>query len=300
MKNKLILNIIVALILTSFSIPALHVAAEYDRNAIVRPIELVVNGQFVSTDVKPLTDQGRLFVPIRALASLGLSYSFNVSTKTTTVQNKNGDYLKLTVNKNSAVKNGNVIAMEAPAQNKNGRILVPIRFISEHLGSSVYFESIRKFVFVNANDYTFNPDVLNQDDLQAARKAAIALPIFADFKTISADKAVDSHSYRFPVGRADYYFFQDGITTIVDIKQGKATALGQLYEVERSTYKETTGILPPDVILDQSPVNKPFHEGSVFFYVADDETAGAAYDLDRKFVNMKVYSDIIQRLPDDF
>lgn len=142
---------------------------------------MVVNGEFIKLDLHPLMDRHHLFIPIRALASLGLSYSFNAKTKMTTVQNKNGDYLKITANSHFASNN---IQMEVPAQNREGRILVPLRFVSESLGYDIYFEPIRQFVFINAKDYSFDSSILEQEDLQAARKAAIAVPIKADFKTL--------------------------------------------------------------------------------------------------------------------
>lgn len=97
----------------------------------------------------------------------------NAKTKMTTVQNKNGDYLKITANSHSSSNNGQ---MEVPAQNREGRILVPLRFVSESLGYDIYFEPIRQFVFINAKDYSLDSSILEQEDLQAARKAAIALP----------------------------------------------------------------------------------------------------------------------------
>lgn len=74
----------------------------------------------------------------------------------TTVQNKNGDYLKITANSHSSSNNGQDVQMEVPAQNREGRILVPLRFVSESLGYDIYFEPIRQFVFIHAKDYSFD------------------------------------------------------------------------------------------------------------------------------------------------
>ncbi|WP_249662061.1 stalk domain-containing protein [Lysinibacillus fusiformis] len=164
---------------------------------------MVVNGEFIKLDIHTLMDRHHLFIPIRALASLGLSYSFNAKTKMTTVQNKNGDYLKITTNSHFASNN---VQMEVPAQNREGRILVPLRFVSESLGYDIYFEPIRQFVFIHAKDYSFDSSILEQEDLQAARKAAIALPIKADFKTLGTSDGHRLHSYIFPIGRADVYY----------------------------------------------------------------------------------------------
>ena len=269
----------------------------------VRPIEVVVNGEFIKMDVNPLMDNNHLFIPTRALASLGLSYSFNSSTKMTTVQNKDGDYLKISANSKTANRNGKVIQMDTPAQNKNGRILVPIRFISESLGYKVQFESIRKFVFINSKDYVFDSNLLYQDDIQAARKAAIALPINTDFKTLGTLPGYRLHQYSFPIGRADTYFFNDGFFTFVNIKEGKSIAIGQLYR-ERRMPSEAAGHVSPEMSLDDDPFMEPFSQGTVIFFENSDGTATAGYSDEQKNrvdinTKMKRYSDIIQKLPDN-
>ena len=264
----------------------------------VRPIEVVVNGEFIKMDVKPLMDNNHLFVPIRALASLGLSYSFNSSTKITTVQNKDGDYLKISANSGTAIKNGKSIKMETPAQNKNGRILVPVRFVSESLGYKVQYESIRKFVFINSKDYVFDSNLLYQDDLQAARKAAIALPINADFKPLNISTSGSRHLYSFPVGRADIYYLDDTFYTFVQIIDGKAIAIGQLYR-ERRVPSQAAGHVSPDMDLDHDPFMENFNQGNVIFFENNDGIVTAAHNDDKnKSIKLNNYSDIIQKLPD--
>lgn len=262
-----------------------------------RPIEIIANGKFIQLDVYPLMDKNRLSIPIRALASLGLSYSFNPSTKITTVQNKDGDYIKISINSTTAYKNENPIQMGIPAQNKNGRVLVPIRFISESLGYNVQFESFRKFVFINSKDYSFDPNLLNQDDLQAARKVAIALPITTDFKTLDA-RPIHDHDYSFPAGRADTYYFHTNsnqIFTFVQIQNGKAIAIGQL---DTDGFTRTAGNVLPNLPFDDNPIFEPFNHGNVLFFENGDGTAIAAFNDVRLKTKINVYSDIIQKLPD--
>ncbi len=300
--KKIISGIILALSLGLFNNS--HASAELlvKSEENVRPIEVVANGEFIKMDVHPLMDSNRLFVPIRALASLGLSYSFNPMTRVTTVQNKDGEYLKISANSKTAYKNGKAIKMDIPAQNSNGRILVPIRFVSESLGYNVQFESIRKFIFVNSKDYSFDSKLLYQDDLQAARKAAIALPINTDFKTLGTLNGYRLHEYTFPSGRADIYFFNDGIYTFVQVKDGKAIAIGQLYR-ERRVPSQAAGNVSPEMSLDTDPIMEAYDHRSVIFFENNDGTAGAGYQDDKnKRVDLKtkmnVYSDIIQKLPD--
>lgn len=297
--KKIISGLILALSLGLFNYS--HASAGPLSEENVRPIEVVANGEFIKMDVHPLMDNNRLFVPIRALASLGLSYSFNPKTRVATVQNKDGDYLKISANSKIAYKNGKTIQMDTPAQNSNGRILVPIRFVSETLGYNVQFESIRKFVFVNSKDYSFDSKLLYQDDLQAARKAAIALPINTDFKTLGTLDGYRLHEYTFPAGRADIYFFNDGIYTFVQVKDGKAIAIGQLYRAERKP-SLAAGDVSPEISLDTDPIMEAYDHRSVIFF-DNDGTATTVYQDDKnERVNintkMNIYSDIIQKLPD--
>ncbi|MGE8034081.1 hypothetical protein B1B04_20445 [Lysinibacillus sp. KCTC 33748] len=300
--KKSMSGLLLALSLGLFNYPHASAGPLVKSEENVRPIEVVANGEFIKMDVHPLMDNNHLFVPIRVLSSLGLSYSYNPKTEVATVQNKDGDYLKINTNSKTAYKNGKAIQMDIPAQNSNGHILVPIRFVSESLGYNVQFESIRKFVFVNSKDYAFDPKLLNQNDLQAARKAAIASPINTEFKTLGTLDGYRLHEYTFPLGRADTYYLNDGIFTFVQIKDGKAIAIGQLFR-ERREPSRAAGNVSPEMNLDTDPIIEPYNHGNVFFSENNDGTATAGYIDDKnKWVGintkMNIYSDIIQKLPD--
>ncbi|MET3544789.1 hypothetical protein ABID47_001383 [Paenibacillus favisporus] len=272
-----------------------HAAADYNK----RPVEINVNGKFISMDVHPTMDNNRLFIPIRSLASLGIHYSWNPSSKVVTLQNKNGEYLKITVGSKVAYKGSQKIQMDQAAKNQDGRVLVPIRFVSETLGYHVDYETLRKMVFVNSDSYKFDMNQMTQENLQAARKAAISLPIKFDFKPL--DSSGVYHEYSFPVGRADVYMLLDGRnTTLVEIKNGKAMAIGQFADDDRS---KTSGAIPPNFIFDTDPLFEAYHNSSVLFIenryegsaiaIYNDEN-GKRVELNTK---VNVYSDIIQKLP---
>ncbi|WP_222860714.1 copper amine oxidase N-terminal domain-containing protein [Paenibacillus antibioticophila] len=145
-----------------------------------------------------------LLIPIRTLTSLGLSNSWDANSRTVTIKNTSGDVLTITPESNIAYKNGKRIEMSVPAQSKHGRVLVPIRFVSESMGYQMHYETIRNIIFVISSEHTLNTDVLDPSDLVSARKAAISLPIVADFKTIGFATRRDV-TYRFPEGKADMY-----------------------------------------------------------------------------------------------
>ncbi|SDS59555.1 Copper amine oxidase N-terminal domain-containing protein [Paenibacillaceae bacterium GAS479] len=266
-------------------------------------LEVNVNGEFIKQDVTPIVDQGRVFIPIRTLSSLGISYSWNSTSKITTVQNKNGDYLKVTVGSSEAYKNGKLIQLESPPQNIDGRVLVPMRFISESLGYQVNYEIIRKIVFVQSDDYQFDANLLNQENLDLARKAALSLPLNANFKPL-AFPTLKYHQYRFPIRKADSYMFSDGYTSsIVEIKGGKATVTGQFVMGARSEFSHKSGNISGNDTSD--PVLKPFlYNVAVFGISLKDSSQTDTYfihsDNSQDQFNsmpMNIYSDIIQKIP---
>jgi hypothetical protein len=271
--------------------------------APVKPTQIVANGEFIKIDVDPLIDQGHLFVPIRALASLGLSYSFNPASKMATVKNKNGDYIKLTDSNKTALYNEKSIELSQPAQNKNGRFLVPIRVISEILGYNVQYDEIRNFVFIDSKDFSSDTSIINQQDLLIARRAAISLPIETKFEILG--RVGVTQQYTFPVGRADYYYYVDGpFTTFVEINNGKAVAIGQQQIENHPSIKKTAGGISPTLSLDDDPVMDPYREGAVVFFSTGIGMSTAVYDDDnhqsiRLTKSMNTYWDIIQKLPEN-
>lgn len=261
-----------------------------------RPVEINVNGEFIPLDVHPTLENNRLFIPIRSLASLGIHYSF--SSNVVTLKNQNGEYLKITVGSKVAYKGNQKIQMDQPAKNENGRVLVPIRFVSEALGYQVEYEALRQMVFVKSESYHVDMNQITQEDLQAARKAAISLPIKFNFQPLDSSGAY--HEYSFPVGRADTYMLLDSHnTTLVKIENGTATAIGQFDDSDRS---KTSGAIPPHFIFDTDPLFEAYNNSNVLFMDNRNGTAKAIYgDENGKRIEimtkLHVYSDIIQNLP---
>lgn len=276
----------------------------------VKWYEINVNGVFISSDVQPLVSQSSLLIPIRALASLGLSNSWDASSRTVTIKNTSDDVLTITLDSNIALKNGKRIEMSVPAQSKHGRVLVPIRFVSESLGYQVHYETIRNIIFVTSPDYTDDSSVIGKSDFAAARRAAISLPIKADFKTLESRGKRYDYGYSFPPGRADTYKFLDGdITTIVKIENGKAIAIGQYAIGDRSNIRKKAGNITGENIATE-PLLEPFSSSVNFFHDLGTSTTNVSYwEVDsetddrtlKSFTNSsyKVYSDIIQEVPNN-
>lgn len=196
----------------------------------IRPITVNINGGFVATNSIPFIVGGRVMVPIRTLASLGLSYSWDSKSHTATITNSTKDTFKMTQGQRMAYKNGQPVQMDSEANNYNGRMMVPARFVSEAFGYSVYYEGTRGILFVKSKDYTLDTTKLTSSNVQEARLVAISLPIQYSFKSNSlaeSDKKIN-YTYSFAKNDATRYKYDNGsVTTVVEIKDNKANAVWQ-------------------------------------------------------------------------
>lgn len=94
----------------------------------------------LSFDVQPANVNGRLLVPMRVIfEALGASLTWDGATQTVKCQ-KGSIRIVLTVGSRTAFVNGVAVTLDAAPANINGRVLVPLRFISEALGAAVYWD----------------------------------------------------------------------------------------------------------------------------------------------------------------
>ncbi|MHC9540877.1 MAG: copper amine oxidase N-terminal domain-containing protein [Vulcanimicrobiota bacterium] len=103
-------------------------------------IKVIVDGKKVATDVKPVFKQATVFVPLRGvLEELKAVITFDKKTGTITAKRKKSNVV-LVVDSTKAKVNGVATFMPIPAFIKEGRTLVPLRFISQALGCQVKWE----------------------------------------------------------------------------------------------------------------------------------------------------------------
>ncbi len=108
--------------------------AEKDDNII----QVLINGESLITDNDPVIANGTTMVPMRDIfEALDAKIDWEGATKSV-IATKGSKAIKLTVNSNEAVVNGNTVVLDnAPYINSNGTTMVPLRFISEALGAKV-------------------------------------------------------------------------------------------------------------------------------------------------------------------
>lgn len=122
-----------------------------DSNTILFTIyknQVITNGQSSALDVPPMVVNNRTYLPFRAL---GEALQANVqwdSIKKQAIFEKEGIRIQLTPGERSVMVNGKAIIIDNGAILKDNRTMVPLRVVSEFLGSKVVWNSINKTVLI--------------------------------------------------------------------------------------------------------------------------------------------------------
>ncbi|ATW23910.1 N-acetylmuramoyl-L-alanine amidase [Candidatus Formimonas warabiya] len=143
-KHDHLFKTLVALLLVSFLIfnVSFPVFAQDEKKVNVR-----VDGQSVNFDVAPYIDsQNRTIVPLRFIGEeLGYSFAWDAQTKQVAFAG-DGVLIFLTIGKKEATVNGDQVLLDTAAVTRNGRAMVPLRFIVENLGATVQYDTAKNLV----------------------------------------------------------------------------------------------------------------------------------------------------------
>lgn len=106
------------------------------------------NAREFEIDAPPILINGRVLVPLRAIAEIfGADVLWLPSTKKVTISLRNITF-ELTVGKQEAKLNGKSILLDSPPVINNGRVMVPLRIISEAFQSIVEWNQEEKNVII--------------------------------------------------------------------------------------------------------------------------------------------------------
>lgn len=135
-----------------FIITALLIAFLPGNTIAARAINVTLNDKKLSFDVSPVLEDGRLLVPLRAIfEALGATINWDSATSTVKAT-KDGDTVKITVDKKTAYRNNTSVELGVSAKVVKGRMLVPIRFVFEALGAEVEWDAKSQMVTINQKD----------------------------------------------------------------------------------------------------------------------------------------------------
>jgi len=150
MKKKQVKKLVIMLMVMTimlFSISFLTVA--FADSSIVK---VVINDKEISFDEKPFIDENsRTLIPVRFVSEeLGATVEWNQEKKEVTIT-KEDKIIKLIINKKNAFVNDEEIILDTKAILKNSRTFVPVRFISETLGTTVKWDQETQSVLITSD-----------------------------------------------------------------------------------------------------------------------------------------------------
>lgn len=122
-----------------------------------------VDGLFVNfPDVQPMMSNGRVMVPVRSVFEhMNANVTWNSNTQQV-IAHHGAHHIVLPVNSYTAKVNDRSINLDAPAKMMAGRVMVPLRFLSESLGAEVDWIEATRTVAIKTNtssppfDYGYN------------------------------------------------------------------------------------------------------------------------------------------------
>lgn len=113
-------------------------------------ITVTVNGQPLKLDVPPVFQGNTLLVPLRPLSeALNAALTWDEAGRTAKVETPQ-NFLWLTVGQKEAVYNGKRIKLSVPLELRNGRLVVPLRFLAEALEAQVTWHAESRSVSITA------------------------------------------------------------------------------------------------------------------------------------------------------
>ncbi|HHX51451.1 MAG TPA: SH3 domain-containing protein, partial [Clostridia bacterium] len=122
---------------------------EVKDQAVMTGVKVKVDGRLVSFDVEPYIDaQSRTMVPIRFVATELGSQVFWKEAEQEVVITGNDRIIQLWIGQALAKVNGREVAMDTVPVLKDGRTMVPLRFVSDNLGVEVAWDGPARTVLL--------------------------------------------------------------------------------------------------------------------------------------------------------
>jgi len=118
--------------------------------------KLFLNGEQLETPVEPRYVGEYTMVPVR-IVSEGLGFKVNWSGKLVTISD-NSNTIVLAFDSKTAVVNDREVSLDAPAIVDKNTTLVPLRFVSEQLGLSVYWDKATQSVHLYQPEKPMDPE----------------------------------------------------------------------------------------------------------------------------------------------
>ncbi|WP_322923671.1 copper amine oxidase N-terminal domain-containing protein [Paenibacillus campi] len=174
-------------------------------------IQVIVNNSTVYVGVTAYVEQGTTMIPIKALQYIpGNSTIWNNITQTVTVS-QDGNVITLIIGQKTATINDRTVQLPVAPEIREGRAMVPLRFVAEAAQATVVWNPTARTVYV-AKTPEMALRQLSSPDLATARAAAVGIPRINKLKIFTPSDNASSgiYSYYFPQGQSFPFFEQRG------------------------------------------------------------------------------------------
>ncbi|KAF6574417.1 C40 family peptidase [Paenibacillus sp. SEL3] len=142
-------------LLALLAVSLLQANPSYAKSVPLTPVTTVyVDDRPLQLAAQPLLLEGTALVPMRQLfEAQGAELSWNESSKTVTAT-KNEAVLTYRMGELAATLNGKTLSLNVPGQIVEGNTMIPLRFVSEALGSTVKWDALTRAIrIVSSNDF---------------------------------------------------------------------------------------------------------------------------------------------------
>ncbi len=116
-----------------------------------KPLEVtvIVRGETVHFDQKPVIIDGRTLVPVRyVVEKLGYNVEWDANTQTVYIKNSNTENVNIQDNNLKVVVNNELVQFDVEPVIINGRTLIPIRAVTEKIGCTVDWDGELQVVYI--------------------------------------------------------------------------------------------------------------------------------------------------------
>lgn len=255
-------------------------------------ITLYVNNKEVpTTSMSPVQMDGRVLVPTREVfEAMGATVHWEGKKQTVTVKYKTTTIV-LKVDEKTVLVNGKNVTLDVPAKVINGKVMIPIRFVSENIGMKVVWDNVNKAVWINEpqnNDSSSGNDSSSNGVTHSYTGTTIAHNIQLPSAQYSM-AAIQSVQVAESSNRLTATIAADGpiSDTVVSMQIGKV-----IVDIKNSKSKLASSISPSSNTYVKSIRTSQFTSDTtrIVFDLKSGATVKANYSSDRS----KVYIELTQ------
>lgn len=212
----------------------LCLTAVLPRTASAAAIRVLCDGVPLSFDTDPVLEEDRVLVPMRGiLEALGYTVGWQEETQSVLATGSAGTIV-LPLDSREATVNGTTVTLDVPAQIKQDRTYVPLRFLAEYSGATVTWDAAAQTVQIETAALS------SKDHMKESVVYIQTNRMQGSGVVLSADGLIVTNYHVIENAATAQFIFQDGT-----IYQGETTVVGLSPEEDIALLQiEAKGLTP--------------------------------------------------------